>query len=148
MVNDPEGGRLKKMFGELADEELLRRCASGELTELAQSIAMAEVRARGLTLPRKLPPAREPEYQGDWVVVAQYLSFAEVHILRSLLQNAGIPAEVADAQLVQTDALLIPALRGARLRVPETRVAEAKEVIAAFKRGDFELGEDFEPGPS
>jgi hypothetical protein len=89
----------------------------------------------------------EPEYQGDWVIVAQYLSFAEVHILRSLLQGAGIPAEVADAQLVQTDALLIPALRGARLRVPETRVAEAREVIAAFRRGDFELGEDFEPGP-
>ena len=85
-------------------------------------------------------------YQGDWVIVAQYLSFTEVHILRSLLQNAGIPAEVADAQLVQTDALLIPALRGARLRVPAMRVAEAQEVIAAFKRGDFALGEDFEPG--
>lgn len=145
MVTEAEGERLKRIFAELADEELLRRCASGELTELAQSIAMAEVLERGLTPPPKPPPAREPEYQGDWVVVAQYLSFAEVHILRSLLQSAGIPAEVADAHLVQTDALLIPALRGARLRVPETRVAEAKEVIAAFRRGDFELGEDFEP---
>ena len=85
-------------------------------------------------------------YQGDWVIVAQYLSFTEVHILRSLLRNAGIPAEVADAQLVQTDALLIPALRGARLRVPAMRVAEAQEVIAAFRRGEFELGDDFEPG--
>ena len=136
---------LQRIFTELADEELLRRCSSGELTELAQSVAMAEVRARGLTLPPAPKPAAEPGYQGDWVVVAQYLSFAEVHILRSLLQNAGIPAEVADAQLVQTDALLIPALRGARLRVPATRVAEAQEVIAAVKRGDFELGEDFEP---
>jgi hypothetical protein len=146
MVSNHEGERLKKMFAELADEELLRRCASGTLTELAQSIAMAEVRARGLSLPApKPPPSPEPDYQGDWVIVAQYLSFAEVHILRSLLQNAGIPAEVADAQLVQTDALLIPALRGARLRVPATRVAEAQEVLAAFKRGDFELGEDFEP---
>lgn len=145
MVSAPEDERLKRIFAELADEELLRRCASGDLTELAQSIAMAEVLARGLTLPPKPPPRREPEYQGDWVIVAEYLSFAEVHILRSLLQGAGIPAEVADAQLVQTDALLIPALRGARLRVPATRVADAKEVIAAFKRGDFELGEDFEP---
>ena len=89
--------------------------------------------------------SEEPAYQGDWVVIAQYLSFAEV-ILRSLLQSSGIPAEVADAQLVQTDALLIPALRGARLRVPATRVAEAQEVIAAFRRGEFELGDDFEPG--
>ena len=147
MVSNPERERLKKMFAELADEELLRRCASGELTELAQAIAVAEVRARGLEAPPKAEPApvHDAEYQGDWVIVAQYLSFAEVHILRSLLQNAGIPAEVADAQLVQTDALLIPALRGARLRVPATRVAEAQEVLAAFKRGDFELGEDFEP---
>ena len=146
MVTDPEGERLKRLFAELADEELLRRCASGELTERAQSIAMAEVLERGLTLPPKPPPAHDPEYQGDWVIVAQYLSFAEVHILRSLLQNAGIPAEIADAQLVQTDALLIPAMRGARLRVPATRVAEAQEVMAAFKRGDFALGEDFESG--
>ena len=148
MVSESEGERLKRLFTELADEELLRRLASGELTELARSIAMAEVRARGLTLPPKPRPAREPEYQGDWVVVAQYLSFAEVHILRSLLQAGGVPAEVADAQLVQTDALLIPALRGARLRVPATRLEEAREVIAAFKRGEFELGDDFEPGPS
>ena len=145
MVTEPDGERLRRTFSELADEELLRRCTSGGLTELAQSIAMAEVLARGLTLPPKPPPARQPEYQGDWVIVAEYLSFAEVHILRSLLQGAGIPAEVADAQLVQTDALLIPALRGARLRVPATRLAEAQEVMAAFKRGDFELGEDFEP---
>jgi hypothetical protein len=143
MVSAPEDERLKRIFAELADEELLRRCASGDLTERAQSIAMAEVLARGLTLPPKPPPGREPEYQGDWVIVAQYLSFAEVHILRSLLQGAGIPAEVADAQLVQTDALLIPAMRGARLRVPATRVAEANEVIAAFKRGDFALDDDF-----
>ena len=32
-----------------------------------------------------------------------------------------------------------------RLRVPAMRVAEAQEVIAAFKRGDFALGDDFEP---
>ena len=147
MVSAPEGGHLKKIFAELADEELLRRCASGELTDLAQAIAVAEVRARGLEVPTKLEREQphDPDYQGDWVVVAQYLSFAEVHILRSLLQNAGIPAEIADAQLVQTDALLIPAMRGARLRVPAMRLAEAQEVMAAFKRGDFALGEDFDP---
>lgn len=146
-MTGPDRESLKDTFSELADEELLRRCASGELTELAQSIAMAEVRTRGLTLPPAPKRAAEPGYQGDWVVVAQYLSFAEVHILRSLLQGAGIPAEVADAQLVQTDALLIPAMRGARLRVPATRLEEAREVIAAFRRGDFALEDDFEPGP-
>jgi len=90
---------------------------------------------------------RDPYYAGDWVIVARYLSYTEVHLLRSCLEAAGVPAEVADAQLVQTDPLLSPAMRGASLRVPAKRVDEAREVIAAFHRGDFALGEDFEPGP-
>jgi putative signal transducing protein len=88
---------------------------------------------------------RSPAYAGDWVIVERYLSYTEVHLLRSCLEAAGVPAEVADAQLVQTDPLLSPAMRGASLRVPEKHLAEAREVIAAFHRGDFALGEDFEP---
>ena len=86
-------------------------------------------------------------YQGDWVIVDRYLSYIEVHLLQSWLKGAGIPAMVSDAQLVQTDPLLAPALRGASLRVPAGRVAEANERLAAIKRGDFERGDDFEPGP-
>jgi hypothetical protein len=85
-------------------------------------------------------------YQGDWVIVDRYLSYIEVHLLQSCLKGAGIPTLVSDAQLVQTDPLLSPALRGASLRVPAERVAEARELIAAIKRGDFALGDDFEPG--
>src|SRR5919109_1694118 len=103
----PDRAGLEARFRELADDELLRRCASGELTELAQSVAMAEVRARGLELPPRAEEPKEAEYLGDWVIAARYLSYAEVHLIRSLLQGAGIPAEVADAQLIQTDALLI-----------------------------------------
>jgi hypothetical protein len=44
----PDRSSLQETFEELADDELLRRCASGDLTELAQSIALTEVRARGL----------------------------------------------------------------------------------------------------
>lgn len=142
----PDRATLEATFRDLADEELLRRCASGELTELAQSIAMAEVRSRGLQLPEPEPEApKHEDYLGDWVIVARYLSYAEVHLLRSVLVGAGIPAEAADAQLVQTDALLIPAMRGASLRVPAARLSEAQELIAAFKRGDLQLPEDFEP---
>ena len=143
----PSRASLEETFRELADEELLRRCKTGELTDFAQSIALAELRARGLTPPAipETPPQRDPDYQGDWILVARYLSYMEVHLLRSCLVAAGIPAEVADAQLVQTDALLIPAMRGASLRVPASRAAEALEVIAAYKRGEFQLDDNFEP---
>jgi hypothetical protein len=142
----PDRASLEKTFEELADDELLRRCASGELTDFAQSIALAEARARGLELPaRQAATEQEEEYLGDWVMIARYLSYTEVHILRSRLEGAGIPAAVADAQLVQTDALLTPALRGASLRVPAACAAEAREIVAALKRGDFQLDDDFEP---
>lgn len=142
----PDRNSLEETFRELADEELLARCTSGALTELAQSVALAEVRARGLRLPE--PPAAlpEPPYLGDWVVVARYLSYTEVHLLRACLEAAGVPAAVADAQMVQTHALLTPAMRGASLKVPAACVAEARQVIAAFKRGEFQLDEDFDPG--
>jgi len=143
----PSRRSLEETFQELADDELLRRCTSGELTEFAQSIALAEVRARGLELPGKPedPKEREQEYLGDWVTIAQYLSYTEVHLLRSCLEAAGIPAAVADAQLVQTDALLTPAMRGASVRVPSAYATEAREVIAAYRRGDFRLDENFDP---
>jgi len=145
----PSRSGLEETFRELADDELLRRCASGELTELAQSIALKEVRARGLELPREPQSPQQPEerYLGDWVTVAQYLSYTEVHLLQSCLEAAGIPAAVADAQLIQTDGLLTPAMRGASVRVPENYAGEARKVIAAYRRGDFRLDDDFDPGP-
>jgi len=145
----PSRSSLVETFRELADDELLRRCASGELTEFAQAIALAELRARGLELRRDAPSPQQTEerYLGDWVTVAQYLSYTEVHILRSCLEAAGIPAEVADAQLVQTDALLTPAMRGASVRVPANYAGEARKIIGAYRRGDFRLDDDFDPGP-
>jgi len=143
----PSRESLEETFRDLSDEELLRRCVSGELTDFAHAIAVAEVRSRGLVIPAVEPAPRdeEPPYLGDWVTVARYLGYSEVHLLRARLETLGIPAVVADAQLVQTDALLMPALRGASLRVPEACAAEAAEAIAAFKRGDFQLDETVEP---
>jgi len=136
----PSRESLEETFRELADEELLARCTSGELTDEAQAIALAEARARGLQIPVR-PKVEEEEsvYLGDWVTIARYLSYSEVHILRSCLEAAGIPATVADAQLVQTDALLMPAMRGASLRVPAACATDAQEILEAFRRGDLQL---------
>jgi hypothetical protein len=65
-------------------------------------------------------------------------------LYKACLENAGIPAQVGDANMVQAYGLLFNALGGAVLRVPAELVAEAKEVLEAFKRGDFSLEEDFQ----
>ena len=52
-------------------------------------------------------------------IVARYLTPTEAHILRDCLVAGGVPAGF---------------------------VAEARDVIAAFKRGDFALDENFDAG--
>ena len=134
--------RLKK----IPDEELLARCAADNQTEEAQAAARKEARQRGLNPIDPSPVVEESEtYLGDRVIVARYLTPTEAHLYKSCLEGAGIPAEVGDANLLQANELLFSALGGASLRVPEAFVAEAKEVLAAFERGDFALDEGFEP---
>lgn len=84
-------------------------------------------------------------YLGDMVIVARYLTPTEAHLYKSCFESAGIPAEVGDVNLLQANELLFSALGGASLRVPEAYVDEAQAVLAAYERGDFALGEGFEP---
>ena len=135
---------LSDQFREMADEELLSRFGSGTLTESAIAIAAAEIRRRGLELPT-LPEPELPnpgEYAGDYQIVARFLNVLNAHVMLGCLQAAGIPAVLADTQLVQTNSLWAPALGGARLMVPASHVAAAKEVIAAFDGGALALRDD------
>ncbi|MFJ1471486.1 putative signal transducing protein [Massilia orientalis] len=78
----------------------------------------------------------------DLVEVARYLIPLEANLVQGCLVASGIPAVLADAHLVQTDMLLAPALGGVRILVPEDHLQHALAVLAAFARGEFELGED------
>ena len=55
------------------------------------------------------------------------------------LQANGVPAFVADANLVQTNMLLSIAVGGVRLQVPEAKFVEAEAILAAYDRGEFAL---------
>ncbi len=85
-------------------------------------------------------------FLGDMVIVERGLTFTEAHIACSCLRAAGIPAQVGDVHIVQTDPLLSIAVGGACIRVPEARVAAARQVLDAYARGEYDLGEGFDPG--
>ena len=87
-------------------------------------------------------PEREALPGRDLVEVARYLVPMEARLVQGCLVASGIPAVLADDQLVQTDLLLAPALGGVRILVPEDHLQQAKAVLEAFARGEFELGED------
>lgn len=135
---------LTTLFRQLTDEELVHRATSGDLTEQAQAVAEQEVADRKLVLPvAQAADAAHSAYQGDLVIVARQLSATEAQMLSSCLNAAGVPAEAGDTHFVQTYSLLAGAVGGANIRVPANFVDEAHEVIAAFQRGAFDLGDNF-----
>ena len=136
----PTAHELEQIFKNLCDEELLSRCASGCLTEEAQAIALKEANLRSLNPVEAQPAVEEREtYFGDLVTVVRNLTSMEAHLYKTLFETAGIPAEVGDTGFSR----VYVSLNSASLKVPETFVAEAKKVLAAFKRGDFALDDDF-----
>lgn len=147
---NPTRQALENTFEGLSDAELLSRCGAGTLTEEAQAIAANEARRRGLEPPEPLPPVedavagKKEAYHGDFVIVARNLNLTEAHLYQSLLESAGIPAEVGDTNFSR----IYGSTYSANVKVPAAFVAEANEVFAAFKRGDFALDESFDPGDS
>lgn len=139
---------LAQGFRALADDELTHRVASGTLTELARWVAIAELKRRRLQIPvadSDRAKANDGDvYHGDMTIVARNLDATEAYMLCSCLRAGGVPADSGDTNLVQTHSLLTIAVGGACVRVPENYLAEAREVIAAFKRGEFQLDEDFD----
>jgi len=135
---------LANRFSQLSDEVLLSRFSSGTLTELASVIAAEEIRRRGLELPEvSKPEAPEThEYAGDYEAVARFFNVMDAHVVCSCLEAAGIPAYIADAQIVQTNSLWAPAVGGARIMVQARYVEDAKEVIAAFNSGVLALQDE------
>ena len=92
-------------------------------------------------------PLEAYQLQGrDLFVVAKRMLPTDAWLLRGVLVAGGVPAVVADANHVQADLLIAPALGGVRILAPEAYVAQAAEIIAAFERGDFALGDDADVG--
>jgi len=146
-MND-ERAYLAGKYRDLETEELLNLFRSG-LTELAGEVAVAELNARGVAVPSRPVDddlAASDIYAGDFVSVASYFNPTEAHVLRACLQAADVPAVVADAGLVQANLLLTVALGGVRVLVPEGFVAQARDIIDAFNRGDLELKDDTDVG--
>src|SRR5207244_1994340 len=105
---------LSKEFQLLKDEELLDRFHSGDLTELAHEVAAAELQRRGidLAMPKAGAGADEPvdkrseTIEGDLVLLARFETPLQGHVLKGRLDAEGVPAIIADANIVGTNPLL------------------------------------------
>lgn len=144
---------LERRFHRMEDDALLQKFQSGDLTELAQEIVGEELRRRGLALPQAwvdagdaLEERREPGDGGGLVRIAGHLSYAEAQVLKSFLESEGIPAVLADVHVATTNAILSAVTGGVRLLVHQNNLAMADEIAAAWRRGEYEIDEDFDVG--
>jgi len=135
---------LATSFRELSDEELLARVQAGNLTDLALDVAASELRSRGL----KLPKTQATEESGDMsdetvdlVTVARFSDRLKANVLRACLEAHGIFAFIW-GEHTEGHLLVHLGTGGVRLQVPETQLAQAKEVMAAWERGDLAIDEE------
>jgi hypothetical protein len=85
----------------------------------------------------------EPVIAGrDLVTVERFTEVWQAHILRSRLEAEGILASIADEHLVAMDWFYSNAIGGVRVQVPACELDQARAVLAALQRGDYELADD------
>lgn len=89
--------------------------------------------------------AQAPPYLGDFVVLTRTTLPTEAQILQGCLEAAGIPAMVADANLVQAHSFLTTAVGGVRVLVPAHCLPQAQEVLANLEQGAYRLDDAAEP---
>ncbi|WP_266158159.1 putative signal transducing protein [Dyella silvatica] len=137
---------LQQRFQQMADDELLRRYVSGDMTELALQVARDELISREVALPLAEPARDELDRgdrrRGDVVCLTRFLVPTEAHILCARLNAEGIATVAGEANLLQANPFLTQAVGGVRVLVYEADLARAREIFQAFQRGDFALSED------
>ena len=137
---------LADAFRAFSDEYLLERLRSGDLTELARSVAVTELEQRGVSATlQPHEPQSAPQQDGEpvsFVTIARFLVPTYAHIMRGRLEADGIPVIVADGNFVQNNSLLAVAVGGVRLQVPAALAAEAREILAAIRAGSIALDDD------
>ena len=80
------------------------------------------------------------------VTVARYFDPSEAHVVRALLESAGLMATVADDHHVTANYPLSTALGGVRVQVPQEQAEAAREWVAAYASGELERELESETG--
>jgi predicted RNA-binding Zn-ribbon protein involved in translation (DUF1610 family) len=139
MTPDPKD--LAAQYAQMSETELMELARSYDgLLEVAQAALRAEFARRGL----EPPLVEEPE---EWelrrlVTVRRYRDLAEAYVGRSLLESAGIPAWVADENLVRMDWFYSNLVGGMRLQVDERDEPAAREILEEAAPETITYGEE------
>ena len=74
------------------------------------------------------------------VTVASFHDSIEAQIVRALLESEGIPAMLADLNLVSANWAMSVAVGGVRVQVLAENLDEARKLVAAYHAGELAYG--------
>ena len=124
----PSPEDLATHYAQMSETELMELARSYDgLLEIAQVALRAEFARRGLEPPLVEEP-EVPEFR-PLVTVRLYRDLTEAFVGRSLLESAGIPAWIADENLVRMVWFYSNLVGGMRLQVDERNEAAALEIL-------------------
>ena len=124
----PSPEDLATHYAQMSETELMELARSCDgLLEIAQVALRAEFARRGLEPPLVEEP-EVPEFR-PLVTVRLYRDLTEAFVGRSLLESAGIPAWIADENLVRMVWFYSNLVGGMRLQVDERNEAAALEIL-------------------
>lgn len=85
----------------------------------------------------------------DYVPVESCSTPTEAHLIKGVLESAGLTAVTTDGHLLQAYDWLTPAAGGVRVLVPASEAAAARQALADYRAGDLALVEEGEaPAPA
>jgi hypothetical protein len=85
----------------------------------------------------------------DFVPVDNCATPTEAHLIKGVLESAGLTAVTTDNHLLQAYDWLTPAAGGVRVLVPASEVAAARQALADYRAGELALpGQDDAPQPA
>lgn len=81
----------------------------------------------------------QPEEQpgGDLVTLAEFLGAHRANVLRASLESQGIHVHLWSEELTTLNLMLSAAGGLTKVQVPESQLAQAQEILAAFTRGEL-----------
>ena len=138
------GSDYASKYAEMYDAELINVARDlHSLTESAQAALRAEFATRALTMPESAAPEQRPVWR-DLVTVGRYRDLTEAEVARSVLESAGIGAEIFDENLSRMNWALTNALGGVRLQVDVADQRTAEELLQQGVPESIAFGADEE----
>ena len=129
---------FRNLYAAMDQAALLQTARSyDELTDDAQTALRAEFAARGM----EAPLVEDDETPEKLVTVRRYRDLSEGIVARSLLQSAGLRAELRDENLIRLDWQISNFIGGLRLQAPSEDAATAEELLSQAVVDPVPLGD-------